>query len=181
MRNFGFAGCDNAIYLGTNGKMCEAAAAMGLNSLDSIDHFVRVNQRNYEAYGRAFVGIDGVKLVRYDPTEQNNYQYVVVEVDADRFGLTRDELVTVLQKENVLVRRYFFPGCHRMEPYRSHYPHAGLLLPETERLASRVCIFPTGTGVSVRDIGVIENLVRHASARAADVRRVLIDNERHHG
>jgi dTDP-4-amino-4,6-dideoxygalactose transaminase len=111
MRNFGFAGCDNLIYLGTNGKMCEAAAAMGLNSLDSIDHFVEVNRQNYEAYKRALAGVDGVKLIQYDPAERNNYQYAVVEVDTDRFGLTRDELVAVLHKENVLARRYFFLGA----------------------------------------------------------------------
>ena len=44
-------------------------------------------------------------------------------------GISRDELVQILQAENVLARRYFYPGCHRMEPYRSYYPHARLLLP----------------------------------------------------
>jgi hypothetical protein len=100
---------------------------------------------------------------------------VVVEVDADQFGLTRDELVAVLHGENVLARRYFFPGCHRMEPYRSYFPHASQLLPETERLAARVCLFPTGTSVSERDVQVIGDIVRSASASAAEVRRVLVE------
>src|SRR5579871_3649179 len=179
MRNFGFAGYDNVIHVGTNGKMCEAAAAMGLNSLDSIDDFVAVNRANYDAYARALDGIYGLTLVPYDPAERNNYQYVVVEVDADRFGLTRDELVAVLHGENVLARRYFFPGCHRMEPHRSYFPHAGLLLPETERLAAQVCSFPTGTSVTERDIEVIGDLVRRAGASAAEVRRVLVDREKY--
>jgi dTDP-4-amino-4,6-dideoxygalactose transaminase/glycosyltransferase involved in cell wall biosynthesis len=175
MRNFGFAGYDNVISVGTNGKMCEAAAAMGLNSLDSLDNFVAVNRRNYEAYAHALSGVDGLRLVPYDPAERNNYQYVVVEVDADQFGLTRDELVAVLHGENVLARRYFFPGCHRMEPYRSCYPDAGQLLPETERLAARIFTFPTGMSVSERDVHVIGDIVRRASAGAAEVRRVLIE------
>jgi dTDP-4-amino-4,6-dideoxygalactose transaminase len=50
MKNFGFAGFDKVIYLGTNGKMSEVSAAMGLTSLESIDEFVAVNRRNYEAY-----------------------------------------------------------------------------------------------------------------------------------
>jgi dTDP-4-amino-4,6-dideoxygalactose transaminase len=177
MRNFGFNGLDKVIYLGTNGKMCEAAAAMGLNSLDSIDHFVGTNRRNYEAYAHALAGVDGLTLARYDAAERNNYQYVVVEVDADRFGLTRDELVVVLHRENVLARRYFFPGCHHMEPYRSYFPHVGLLLPETERLAARVCSFPTGTSVSERDIRVIGDLVRRSRASFAEVRRALVDKK----
>ena len=51
--------------------------------------------------------------------ERTNYQYIVLEVDELETGLTRDELVQVLIAENVLARRYFYPGCHRMEPYRS--------------------------------------------------------------
>jgi dTDP-4-amino-4,6-dideoxygalactose transaminase len=178
MRNFGFAGPDNVICVGTNGKMCEASAAMGLNSFDSMDQFVSVNRHNYDAYSHALAGLDGLTLVRYDPAERNNYQYVVVEVDADRFGLTRDELVAVLHRENVLARRYFFPGCHRMEPYRSNFPHAGLLLPETNRVAAQVCLLPNGTSVSLRDIQVIGDLIRRASASAAEVRQVLSEEKR---
>ena len=66
----------------------------------------------------------------------------------------------ILHKENVLARRYFYPGCHRMEPYRSYFPHAGLLLAETERMANRVLCLPTGTGVSESDIGLICQIIR---------------------
>ena len=52
MRNFGFAGYDEVVYLGTNGKMSEMAAAMGLTSLESLDEFVAVNRRNYDHYRR---------------------------------------------------------------------------------------------------------------------------------
>ena len=66
----------------------------------------------------------------YDEKERNNYQYVVVDVDAESYGMSRDRLVQALHAENVLARRYFYPGCHQMEPYRSYFPHAKLLLPE---------------------------------------------------
>ena len=52
MRNFGFAGYDNVIYIGTNGKMNEASAAMGLTNLDSLHEFVAINRRNHEAYAK---------------------------------------------------------------------------------------------------------------------------------
>jgi dTDP-4-amino-4,6-dideoxygalactose transaminase len=61
----------------------------------------------------------------------------------------------VLRAENVLARRYFHPGCHRMEPYASEAPGAYDCLRETERLASRVLVLPTGTGVSAPDIDLI--------------------------
>ena len=59
MRNFGFAGYDEVVHVGTNGKMSEVAAAMGLTSLESLDEFVAVNRRNYEAYRAALGGVPG--------------------------------------------------------------------------------------------------------------------------
>ena len=50
MKNFGFAGYDNVIYIGTNGKMSEISAAMGLTGLESLDEFIAANRRNYAAY-----------------------------------------------------------------------------------------------------------------------------------
>jgi len=159
MKNFGFAGYDNVIYIGTNGKMNEVSAAMGLTALESIEDFIAVNRRNYQQYQRELAGLDGIKLVTYDPTEENNYQYVIVQVNED-LALSRDELVKILQAENIMARRYFYPGCHRMEPYRSCYPHAGLRLPHTEALTTSVFSLPTGTSIDSGTIESICHLVR---------------------
>jgi dTDP-4-amino-4,6-dideoxygalactose transaminase len=71
-------------------------------------------------------------------------------------------LQSILWAENILARRYFYPGCHRMEPYRSYFPHAGLLLPNTERLAGQVLCLPTGTAVGPDDINKICQVIRLA-------------------
>ena len=173
MKNFGFSGYDNVIYIGTNGKMTEICAAMGLTNLESLGDFVAANRRNYEAYRFGLSGIPGLSLIRYDSAEKCNYHYIVVEVDEGKAGLTRDELVQVLHAENVLARKYFWPGCHRMEPYRSYYPHAGLLLPETERVASRVIVLPTGSAIGSSEINLICNILRVAILRNSEVRQVL--------
>ena len=173
MKNFGFAGYDNVIYLGTNGKMNEVSAAMGLTGLESLSEFVEINKRNYEDYRCELSGIPGVQVINYDSSEKNNYQYVVTEIDADQTGITRDRLVQVLHAENVLARRYFYPGCHRMEPYRSYFPHAGLLLPYTEQLTSRVLILPTGTAVGRDQITGICRVIRMAVGDAVAVNEQL--------
>jgi dTDP-4-amino-4,6-dideoxygalactose transaminase len=162
MQNFGFVNYDKVIYLGTNGKMSEVSAAMGLTSLESIEEFIGVNRRNYETYREGLAGLPGVTLFSVDEAERHNYQYVVVEIDEAQTGVSRDLLVEILHAENVIARRYFYPGCHRMEPYRSYFPHAGLLLPETESLCQRVLILPTGTAVSEEDVGEICKIVRFA-------------------
>lgn len=169
MTNFGFAGYDNVIYLGTNGKMSEISAAMGLTGLESLGDFVAVNRRNYHAYERELRGIPGLRLRRYDETEECNYQYVVAEVDEEEAGIGRDLLVRVLHAENVIARRYFYPGCHRMEPYRSFFPHAGLLLPETEQVAARVLVLPTGTSVGEAEIADVCGILRTAVTNGAEL------------
>ncbi|MBL9094210.1 MAG: DegT/DnrJ/EryC1/StrS family aminotransferase [Planctomycetaceae bacterium] len=175
MRNFGFAGYDNVVYVGINGKMSEVSAAMGLTSLEDLEQVVARNQANFEAYRRAFAEIPGLRLLDepLGPDDASNYQYVVVQIDERATGLTRDELVAVLKAENVLARRYFYPGCHRMEPYRSRFPQAGLVLPVTERVAAEVLVLPTGTGVSGAEIDRIAGILQAAIERAGEVRAAL--------
>lgn len=160
MKNFGFSGMDNVIYIGTNGKMNEVSAAMGLTSLESLEEFIDVNRRNYYAYKKYLADIPGIGLRTYDESENNNYQYIILEVDYSIAGISRDHLINILHAENIRARRYFYPGCHRMEPYRSYYPNAGLVLPETERLSEQVMCLPTGTAVHPEDIQKICHLVR---------------------
>lgn len=160
MKNFGFHGPDNVIYLGVNGKMTEVCAAMGLTGLESLAEFMDVNRRNHEGYREALAGVPGLRLLDYDTAEKCNRQYVVVEVDAEAYGRTRDETLKKLQAENVLARRYFWPGCHRMEPYRRLYPDAGRNLPRTEEVAARVLVLPTGTGVDAAAIETMGGLLR---------------------
>ncbi len=160
MKNFGFSGFDNVIYLGTNGKMSEVSAAMGLTSLESMEEFIEVNRRNYYCYQEGLAGIPGVSLFPVNQAEKHNYQYIVLEIDEEEAQVSRDMLIKILHTENVIARRYFYPGCHRMEPYRSYFPHAGLLLPETEKLGQRVLVLPTGTAISEEDVTKICEIIQ---------------------
>lgn len=161
MRNFGFSGLDQVSYPGTNGKMIEIAAAMGLVNLGALDDVIAANRANYRAYREVLAGIPGVRLVEYDERERNNYQYVIMEVSPE-CPASRDFLVDALRAENILARRYFWPGCHKMEPYRSLFPHAGLLLPHTEAVADRVIVLPTGQTMDAASIEVVGQVVRAA-------------------
>jgi dTDP-4-amino-4,6-dideoxygalactose transaminase len=173
MKNFGFTSFDQTSYIGINGKMNEVSAAMGLTNLESLDDFIAVNRRNYEMYARELAGLEGIALLPYPQGAKWNYQYVVLDVDESKTIVTRDELIEILHRENVLARRYFYPGCHRMEPYRSSFPEAGLRLPETERLANRVLCLPTGTAVEERHISIISRILRLVLQDRAEIKRRL--------
>jgi dTDP-4-amino-4,6-dideoxygalactose transaminase len=159
MRNFGFSGMDNVIYPGTNGKMIEIAAAMGLSNLEDIDSVIEANRRNHHTYREALSGLPGISLLGYDEAGRNNYQYVVMEVGAD-CPVSRDRFIEALHAENILARKYFWPGCHNMHPYRELFPDAGLQLPHTAQIAARAVVLPTGTAMNDAMIADVAAVIR---------------------
>ena len=107
-RNFGFAEPGSVVEIGTNAKMSEFSAAIGLASLDHVTEIVAINRNNEATYRLAIDRLPGLHIKAFNDPEPSNHQYVVMEVDAGHTGLTRDELLMVLRAENVLARRYSF-------------------------------------------------------------------------
>lgn len=164
MRNFGFAGLDKVIHPGTNGKMTEICAAMGIVNLDSIDVVIDANRRNYQTYRDELSKLRGVSLLDFDESDRQNYQYVVMELGGE-CAVGRDQIVDALHAENVRARRYFWPSCHNMAPYRELFPEAGKALPNTQSVADRVIVLPTGTTV---DEGTVRTVVSIIAASIED-------------
>jgi len=158
MRNFGFHGYDNVIHPGTNGKMIEVCAAMGLVNLDGHAGVIAGNMRNHATYVAALADVPGISVLAYDPIEHNSHHYVVIEVDKS-CAASRDQIVATLQAENVLARKYFWPGAHKMKPYRDLFPHAGLLLPNTRTIAAGVIVLPTSPSLSIDAITTICRII----------------------
>jgi dTDP-4-amino-4,6-dideoxygalactose transaminase len=171
MTRFGFEEQDLVIGLGINGKMSEVSAAMGLASLHCVDEFIAVNRANHERYEHGLKGLPGLRLASYPEDEAANYHYVVLEIDGDESPITRDQLKRALIAENVLARRYFYPGCHRIEPYGRE--QTSLSLPKTETLLARVLQLPTGTAVSESDIDGVCEIVRTAFEQAESLGATL--------
>lgn len=173
MKNFGFgSGYDNVIDIGTNGKMSEVSAAMGVTGLESIADFIDVNYRNYQRYKAELDTIPGVQIINYNQAERNNYQYIIVEVDEQETRISRDEVVQILHTENIMARRYFYPGCHQMEPYRSSLANTEILLPETEKLSQKVMSLPTGTAVTEDDVSKICQIIRVCVKESREIKKL---------
>jgi dTDP-4-amino-4,6-dideoxygalactose transaminase len=173
MKNFGFVGYDDVDSIGTNGKMTEVCAAMGLTSLESLPEVIDTNYRNYQQYREELSNVDGIELLTYDTTERSNYQYVVTLVDDRITDVSRDQLMNLLWAENVRARRYFYPGCHRMEPYDSLFPLTAARLPVTESIVQRVLLLPTGTAVSSQDINRICQIIKFAVSRGEEIKQLM--------
>ncbi len=176
MKNFGFSDYDCVDFIGTNGKMSEVSAAMGLTSLESIEDFINTNRENYHQYLQELSNIPGVNLISYDKAEKCNYQYVIVEIDESITRINRDIIHQILWAENILTRRYFYPGCHQMKPLRSRIADMGLMLTNTRRLASRVLALPTGTAIGAKEISNIGQIIRLAATGGNTINEMLYQN-----
>jgi dTDP-4-amino-4,6-dideoxygalactose transaminase len=152
--------------------MSEAQAAIALLSLEDFPDNQKNNERLYKRYENMINDIQGLSLI--DPVEVSfsNYQYLVCLVDEEQFGLSRDLLLALLKAENVLARRYFFPGLHRSIPYVNELPQYLDLLPNTDHVCATVLQLPIGAFVSDADVERICNILKRAqnSAREISVR-----------
>jgi dTDP-4-amino-4,6-dideoxygalactose transaminase len=172
IRNFGFKDLDTVSALGVNAKMSEVSAAMGLTSLEGFEDVVTINKKNYVLYKKLLAGISGISMFQYDLQEKNNFQYIVLSIDDEISGISRDNLLKVLRTENILARRYFFPGCHRMEPYCSMFTDFDSSLPITDRINNQLIQLPTGSTVGPQDIEKICGLIHFCSRNSQGIWKV---------
>ncbi|MEV0455863.1 DegT/DnrJ/EryC1/StrS family aminotransferase [Catellatospora methionotrophica] len=162
LRNFGMDEHRAVLGIGTNAKMSEVSAAMGVTSLESFPLVLARNAENFRAYRRHLSGAEKLRLIEPASTEQNNFSYVVVQLGPGA-GVSRDLMLAVLRAENIAAQAYFSPGLHRLEPYG----HVHSDLPVTDSLAASVIALPTGPSTSLDDVakvcGVLNMALRHGA------------------
>jgi dTDP-4-amino-4,6-dideoxygalactose transaminase len=154
-RNFGFIDSDTVAYIGTNAKMSEVHAAMALTNMQYMEEIIEHNKEIYLTYKNAIV--EPLTLLDPNPDESSNYQYVVVICPSE----SREYLLSNLWKQDILARRYFSPGVHKMGPYRG----SKLVLPVTEKLAETVLCLPNGLAISKEDAKNISTILNDAFAQ----------------
>lgn len=172
LRSFGFTGLTEVSDVGTNGKMNELCAAVGLRSLLSLNELQGRNHENRGLYTGLLQRIRGLQLFGSDRAATGNSQYLVVSVEPD-FGLSRDELVQLLRADGITARAYFNPGCHRSQPYLQHAVHHPVALPVTEQLSETILQLPTNSNVSADDIHSVCEFLAFVQGNVADIRRLL--------
>ena len=177
LRNFGFLGTDNVGCLGTNAKMSEFHAGLGLSNLELLPKYMQKSWKVWSTYYSLLNQIEGLEMIDIssgyvdNSTESNsppnNFQYVVCHVDTEKFGLTRDQIVNVLDSENIVARRYFFPGVHRSQPYRQRTHRS---LPVTDKLTGICFLLPGGPALPVETAVKIAGVLKAASLNAEKLR-----------
>jgi len=164
------------IPINGNGRFSEAQAAMGLISLEDYPSIIAANKARFELYTEQLGSIPGIRILQPVSLEECNYQYVVLEIDKKAFGLTRDQLIRLLEAENIFTRRYFLSDIQRYVPYKEIYLHAADAFPITDMLCKCVMQLCSGHAVSLQDVSAICELITFIYDNA-DSLRVRLPSE----
>ena len=161
LKNFGFAGETEVVAPGINSKMDEVRAAYGLLNLKQVDAAIEARHQVVIRYREALRDVKGIRFFDDMPGVRHNYSYFPIFVDAEQYGMTRDELYFKMKENNVLGRRYFYPLISTFSTYRGLESARPENLPVATRIASEVICLPMHHTLSVTDVEkVIELIVR---------------------
>lgn len=161
LKNFGFAGETEVIAPGINSKMDELRSAFGLLNLQQVDNAILSRKRVAEQYRTALRNVEGISF--FDDVEgvKNNYSYFPIFVDAEKYGMTRDELYFKLQKYGVYGRRYFYPLISTFSTYRGLESATPENLPIATKIANQVICLPMHHNLSKSDIERICEIINN--------------------
>lgn len=152
LKNFGFAGETTVVAPGINSKMDEMRAAYGLLNLRQVDAAIEARHQVAIQYREALRSVEGISFFDDMPGVRHNYSYFPIFVDAEKYGMTRDELYEKMKAAGVYGRRYFYPLISEFSTYRgleSAHPHN---LPNAHNMANSVICLPMHHGLSTDDI-----------------------------
>ncbi len=161
LKNFGFAGETEVVAPGINSKVDEMRAAYGLLNLRQVDDAIAARRKVAVAYREALRGVPGLSFFDDMPGVRHNYSYFPLFIDADKYGMTRDELYFKMKEAGVLGRRYFYPLISEFSTYRSLPSAAKENLPQAHKMADSVICLPMHHALSQEDILKVIDLVKN--------------------
>lgn len=157
LKNFGINGPEKVEYVGTNAKMNEFQAAMGLCNLRHIDSELEKRKKVYNRYIERLSSVKGIKLpIKQDKVKQN-YAYLPVVFDKEIFGKSRDEVKEQLEKENIFTRKYFYPVINDYKCYSNMYDSNDT--PIAKKISEKVLTLPMYADLKIDDVDRICNII----------------------
>lgn len=159
LKNFGFADEVTVVGPGINSKVDEMRAAYGILNLKQVDAAIEARKKTAEIYRAALRGIDGLTFYEDMPGVKHNYSYFPMFIDAEKYGMTRDELYFQMKEANVLGRRYFYPLISEFSTYRGLESSRKENLPNAHKMADTVICLPMHHELSEGDMERILELI----------------------
>ena len=159
LKNFGFAGETTVIAPGINSKMDEMRAAYGILNLRQVDAAIEARHQVAIKYREALRPVEGITFMDDMPGVKHNYSYFPIFVDAEKYGMTRDDLYEKMKSHNVLGRRYFYPLISTFSTYKGLPSAMPKNLPRAHQIADSVICLPMHHDLNVKDVDRILDLI----------------------
>lgn len=159
LKNFGFAGETEVVAPGINSKVDEVRAAYGILNLRQVDAAIEARHQVAVKYREALRPVEGITFMDDMPGVKHNYSYFPIFIDAEKYGMTRDELYEKMRSHNVLGRRYFYPLISTFSTYRGLESAAPKNLPNAHKMADSVICLPMHHELSAEDIHRVLELI----------------------
>lgn len=152
LKNFGFANETTVVGPGINSKMDEIRSAYGLLNLKQVDKAIEARHKVAVKYREALKDVEGITYFDDMPGVQHNYSYFPIFVDAEKYGMSRDELYFRMRERKVWGRRYFYPLISEFSTYRGLESAAPDKLPNAHKMADTVICLPMHHLLSDEDV-----------------------------
>ena len=159
LKNFGFSGETEVVGPGINSKMDEVRSAYGLLNLKQVDVAIEARRQVAIRYRKVLRGVPGIAFFDDMPGVRHNYSYFPIFVDAEKYGMTRDELYFKMKENGVLGRRYFYPLISSFSTYRGLSSAAPDNLPQAHKMANSVICLPMHHLLDEKDLSLITSLI----------------------
>lgn len=161
LKNFGFVNEVEVVGPGINSKMDEIRSAYGLLNLKQVDAAIAARQKVAVAYRDALRNVDGISFWDDMPGVRHNYSYFPIFVDAEKYGMTRDELYMKMKDQGVWGRRYFYPLISEFSTYRGLESSRPENLPNAHRMADTVICLPMHHALGEEELNrIIDCIIR---------------------
>lgn len=160
LKNFGFAGETEVVGPGINSKMDEVRSAYGLLNLRQVDAAIAARKKVATAYRDALRSVEGITFWDDMPGVKHNYSYFPIFVDAEKYGMTRDELYFKMKDQGVWGRRYFYPLISEFSTYRGLESATSENLPQATKMAESVICLPMHHALSEEDCTRVIDVIK---------------------
>lgn len=157
IRQFGSYGKEDSEMVGTNAKMTEFQAAMGICNLRHFDEYIAARKKCVERYRERLSGVDGITLCSEQKNVKSNYAYFPVVFDKKRFGMSRDEISDKLEKNMIFARKYFYPLTSEFTVCRERFQINET--PVAKKISDRVLTLPLYSDLNVSDVDRICDII----------------------
>lgn len=159
LKNFGIADEVTVVGPGINSKMDEIRSAYGLLNLKQVDAAIEARHQVAIKYREALRPVEGISFFDDMPGVKHNYSYFPIFIDAEKYGMSRDELYFKMKSANVLGRRYFYPLISEFSTYRGLESARPENLPNAHKMANSVICLPMHHALTEEEIQRIIHVV----------------------